>query len=324
VGFIELTQNPSSVLFMNGVNAVFTAAAEGRATPTVQWQVSTDLGVTFTNIPGATSPTLTVLMNANTACNQYRAVFTNECGTVTSEPAAISALLSALGVDGAMGSLMIIDPNNGQLLRSFPSPIGFAVTGLAINPITGRIYGVTSNQDPSDPSLIEINRQTGVGTLIAPFPGNEIISDISFRADGTLYGWTTRLSTPASDLVTIDLTTGTVTPVGDSGLSTAGAGLAFVPNGTLYLFAFETSLADDFVWPIDPDTGLPGPAIPINVPMNFIAGGAMASDFNGVLYALIRDGSQPSPRRLVTLDLINGAGVDKGMVNLNTDALVFC
>ena len=54
----SVTTNPSDQTVSAGRRATFTAAASGNPTPTVQWQVSTDGGATFSNIAGATSTTL--------------------------------------------------------------------------------------------------------------------------------------------------------------------------------------------------------------------------------------------------------------------------
>src|SRR5207244_882643 len=72
-----------------GSNASFTSTATGAPAPTVQWQVSPD-GVTFTNIPGATSTTLTFATTAGDNLKQYRAVFTNIAGSVPSNAATLS------------------------------------------------------------------------------------------------------------------------------------------------------------------------------------------------------------------------------------------
>jgi subtilase family serine protease len=76
---------PSNQTVTAGGSATFTASASGNPTPTVQWQVSTDGGRTFTNIIGATSTTLT-LTGVTAAMNgyQYQAVFNNNIGMITS------------------------------------------------------------------------------------------------------------------------------------------------------------------------------------------------------------------------------------------------
>ncbi len=80
----SITGNPSNQSVTAGANVSFTALASGNPTPTVQWQISTDGGTTFTNISGATSTTLT-LNNVTTNMNgdAFQAVFTNSAGSAT-------------------------------------------------------------------------------------------------------------------------------------------------------------------------------------------------------------------------------------------------
>jgi hypothetical protein len=85
-----ITANPVSVTVNAGANATFTAAASGLPAPTVQWLVSSG-GGPFSNIPGATSTTLT--LNAVTAAmngNQYQAMFTNSIGSATTTAATLT------------------------------------------------------------------------------------------------------------------------------------------------------------------------------------------------------------------------------------------
>jgi hypothetical protein len=86
-----VTTNPSSKTVSAGQTASFTAAATGNPAPTVQWQVSTDGGVTFTNISGASSPTLTLTgVTASQNRYKYRAVFTNALGSTTTTAAVLT------------------------------------------------------------------------------------------------------------------------------------------------------------------------------------------------------------------------------------------
>jgi hypothetical protein len=88
-----VTTNPTNQTVTAGSSATLTAAANGNPTPTVQWQVSTDGGVTFTNIAGATSATYTI---ASTTASQngyrYRAVFTNTLGSATTTTAVLTVV----------------------------------------------------------------------------------------------------------------------------------------------------------------------------------------------------------------------------------------
>lgn len=87
-----------------GSTIVFTATGGGGGT-TLQWQVSIDNGVTFTDIPGETStslvlPNITLDLNSNI----YRVVGTGSCGSSTSEPATLTVIPSpVVDVDGPEG-----------------------------------------------------------------------------------------------------------------------------------------------------------------------------------------------------------------------------
>jgi hypothetical protein len=108
-----VTTNPTSETVTTGTNATFTAAAAGTPTPTVQWQVSTNGGVTFTNDTtdaGNTTGTLTV-PSATSALSgrQYRALFTNTLGSATTTTAtlAVSAKPEAPKVSTNPGSTTV-------------------------------------------------------------------------------------------------------------------------------------------------------------------------------------------------------------------------
>jgi hypothetical protein len=85
----SITTNPVDKTVSPGQTVSFTAAATGVPTPTVQWQVSTNNGVTFTNIVGATSTTLTFTAQTMHNGRQYRAVFTNAAGSATTSAATL-------------------------------------------------------------------------------------------------------------------------------------------------------------------------------------------------------------------------------------------
>jgi ELWxxDGT repeat protein len=86
-----VTTQPVSQTVNAGKTATFTAAASGNPAPTVQWQVSANGGISWTNVSGATSPTLT-LTNVTAAQNgdEYRAVFTNSLATATTKSATLT------------------------------------------------------------------------------------------------------------------------------------------------------------------------------------------------------------------------------------------
>ena len=83
-----VTTEPVSTAVSPGQTATFTALASGN--PTVQWQVSSNGGGTFTPIPGATSTTLSFTATLAESGNVYEAVFTNTAGTATTFPATLT------------------------------------------------------------------------------------------------------------------------------------------------------------------------------------------------------------------------------------------
>ena len=85
-----VTSNPQNQAANAGQSANFNAAASGTPPPSVQWQVSTDNGRTFTDIPGATSTTLTVPATPADNGAEYRAVFSNSVGQATSQAATLA------------------------------------------------------------------------------------------------------------------------------------------------------------------------------------------------------------------------------------------
>lgn len=77
--------------------ATFTAAANGSPTPSVQWQVSTDDGASWSNIRGATSATYSFTARATDNGSRYRAIFTNSLGSVTSNAATLTITTGGSG-----------------------------------------------------------------------------------------------------------------------------------------------------------------------------------------------------------------------------------
>lgn len=86
----NVTLDPASQGICTGDPVTFTSAATGNPTPTVQWQLSTNGGMSFGNIGMATNTTYMFITAFADNGHQYQAVFTNTCGTDISNAATLT------------------------------------------------------------------------------------------------------------------------------------------------------------------------------------------------------------------------------------------
>ena len=92
-----VTTQPSNTSVTAGASASFSAAASGSPAPTVQWQVSTD-GTNWFDIAEAISATYSFDTSVADNGKQFRAIFTNSAGSVTSAPAALTVVGRSMSV----------------------------------------------------------------------------------------------------------------------------------------------------------------------------------------------------------------------------------
>jgi hypothetical protein len=112
----------------------------------VQWQESTDGGANWGNVPGATSPTLAFTAAASQTGYRYHAVFTNTCGSATSNPATLTvmpiAVLPASLPDASQGMpySQAFSAANGTPPYAFAVTAGMLPPGLTLT-ATGVLSG---------------------------------------------------------------------------------------------------------------------------------------------------------------------------------------
>ena len=132
-----VTTQPGDQAVVTPATAVFQAAASGTPPPTVQWQLSTDAGVSWNNIAGATAASYTTPATVLADDGQrFRAMFSNSAATVTSNAARL--IVSAPGAArfpgpsgmafDAAGNAYVSDGRNHTVSMITP---GGAVTTLA-------------------------------------------------------------------------------------------------------------------------------------------------------------------------------------------------
>jgi hypothetical protein len=175
----SVTTNPGSQTVTNGGGtASFVAAANGNPTPTVQWQLSTNGGVSFSNISGATSTTLSFTAVQGNNGNQYRAVFTNSVGSATTTAATLTVLPAPPVANGSSATVAYNSSNN---------PITLNITG-----------GAASSVAVSTPA--SNGTATASGTTITYTPANGYFGSDSFQYTATNAGGT---SSPATVTITV-------------------------------------------------------------------------------------------------------------------------
>ena len=131
-----VTTNPSSQTVTAGGVASFTAAASGSPTPTVQWQASTDGGVTFSNIPAPMSSPLVFTAQLAQNNNQYRAVFTNAAGSVTTSAATLTVNPVAPPIvtqNFTPATIVLGQTSQLNITLSNPNPSGIGLSQLSFN-----------------------------------------------------------------------------------------------------------------------------------------------------------------------------------------------
>lgn len=86
----SITTQPENFTACNGTVAMFISQAFGDPTPTVQWQVSTNGGALWTDIPAQTTDILMFTATISENGNMYRSIYTNSEGADTSYEATLS------------------------------------------------------------------------------------------------------------------------------------------------------------------------------------------------------------------------------------------
>ena len=228
-----------------------------------------------------------------------------------------SILYGADGAGGNLSNLYILNPTNGSIISTV-GPIGFSITGLAIDPTTGVLYGSTSRNGAAGLfNLITIDQTTGAGTLVGSFGvPNQTMADLTFTSNGTLYGWA---ESSQDDLYTINKTTGAATSVGNSGLGTFGSGLAANSADVIY---YAGSGASGPLRVVDQTTGLTTIVATLSG-APFLGGPINALAFDGTMLFGVNSGFRASTTDLVTINTITGVVTDLGPTVNNLDAIVF-
>ena len=195
-----VTKAPGSRTVKVGHPVRFSANANGTPTPTVQWQISTD-GVTFVDVPGATSKTLRFTPTAGQSGDQYEAVFSNASGTATTAPV-------ALYVTTSPGNVSCTSASGGAVPGPYesPPPLSNPYSPFALGGCGDSLDGnVTFGNNMASPPTVEgtatVERGTGQSTTTfdytavstssprcEPRPGDTYLDEGAFLITGEVTG----------------------------------------------------------------------------------------------------------------------------------------
>ena len=200
---LAVITSPSDLTVTAGQAASFSAAANGTPAPSVQWQVSTDGGANFSDLPGATATTLTFTASLSQNGNRYRAVFTNASGTATSS----AALLTVTSTETATVLASSQNPSVFGQAVTFSvrvSSLGATPTGTVAF-LDGATSIGTGTLDPSGRAMFAISSlAVGTHSIMASYGG-----DTNFSASS---------SSPLSQIVSKDTTTMTLNSSANPGV----------------------------------------------------------------------------------------------------------
>jgi len=223
------------------------------------------------------------------------------------------------GSEAIGGSLYSVELKTGSATLVAPirlngsSPLG--ITGMAVHPTSGVMYGITSPLSRTNPlSLVIINPDTGNAQMVGPL--RLAGSDIAFNRLGILFTWLPE----THQLGVVNLETGNVTAIGDPGAAGPPAGLAIDASNNAYITAKGATGSVDTV---DIATGAikVGPALkgaPFDSTIN-----SMTFTPSGLLLAVNSNQGSPAATRLITINVATGVVSTIGNLPDDTDALAF-
>ena len=147
---VSAVVNPVNAAACVGNNASFSVSAGGGGPFTYQWQVSTDAGVTWTNVAGATASSLTLAgVTATINNNRYRAAITAAPCVGATNSGSATLTVNPLPVVTLTASDLSLAPGQTSLITAVSNPqtpnFVWQLNGVTLTGVTGNTF--TANVD---------------------------------------------------------------------------------------------------------------------------------------------------------------------------------
>ena len=226
---VVVTQ-PADQSTVVGNAATFSVTASGTPTPTVQWQQSTDAGVSWVNITAATSTSYTtpatVLADSG---KRLRAVFTNALGSVNSNGAVLTVTAAVAGTavlaPGTEPWGVAVDAAGNLYLANFNHTISKITPAGVLTTVAGVAGGLGTADGTGSAARFNFPLSIAVDTA-----GNLYVADSTNH--------TIRKITPAGVVSTLAGLAGISGSVDDAGSAARffqPIGIAVTVAGTVYV-----------------------------------------------------------------------------------------
>ena len=238
-----------------------------------------------------------------------------------------SALAALIGNNANPANIYDINTATGAASNAKSTGLTSSLSGIAFDPISGNLYGLTALDGATPNSLVKINPATGAATVVGTTGLTRLFEgDLAFSPlNGNLYA-VYRSDDPLNFLVyflKINPATGAGTVVGPMNSATDPkdfSALAFNSAGILYTVETSAVSANSVLSIIDPSTGMLSSSVTMNVNLGTTA--ALAFDpATGTAY--LADGGSAGTNMLYTLNITNGVataigplGVTQGLAGL--------
>jgi Metallo-peptidase family M12B Reprolysin-like/Secretion system C-terminal sorting domain len=226
------TQQPLSNAVCAGNTINFTVAVTGAA-PAYQWQVSTDAGVSFNNIGGATAATYSFVSLLTQNGYQYRCVVTGTCA-----PAATSAAATLI-----VGSTLVVNsqPAGSVICAGGNTNFTVAVTGT-----------VTYQWQVSTDAGATYSNITNGGIYSGATTSSLALTAVPATANNNLYRCIISGNCPSVNSLAAPLTVNTAPAI--TAQPAAGSIICAAQNTSFTVAATGTSLT--YQWQVSTDAGV--------------------------------------------------------------------